>query len=375
MAEMIIGMDAKRIVRNATGLGNYGRTLVNDLAARCPDDWHFRLYAPDRGRDELRAKLLPSPKLSLAYSQASLGFQRSLWRIGKGIVGDMQRDGVQLYHGLTGELPHGLQRGGIKGIVTIHDLIFLRHPEYYHWPDVRLYAWKFRNACREADRIIAISECTKRDIMELGGVSADKIDLIYQSCSARFAERVSESALARARHQFGLTSRFILSVGTIERRKNLLLAIRALDFLPQDVHLVAVGRQTDYVKQFPQDNHRVHLLSGVSDESLAALYQMAEVFVYPSRYEGFGIPIIEAILSGLPVVACTGSCLEEAGGPDSLYVSPDDAEGMAHAVSSLLKGAADRDERIHRSQHYVRRFEGLDVAGQVMDVYRKVLAL
>jgi glycosyltransferase involved in cell wall biosynthesis len=164
-------------------------------------------------------------------------------------------------------------------------------------------------------------------------------------------------------------------VGTIERRKNLLLAIRALDFLPQDVHLVAVGRQTDYVKQFPQDNHRVHLLSGVSDESLAALYQMAEVFVYPSRYEGFGIPIIEAILSGLPVVACTGSCLEEAGGPDSLYVSPDDAEGMAHAVSSLLKGAADRDERIHRSQHYVRRFEGLDVAGQVMDVYRKVLAL
>ena len=367
-------MDAKRIVRNATGLGNYGRTLVNDLGSKCPDDWHFRLYAPDPGRDDLRTKVLPSSKYDFAYSQAPLALQRSLWRIGRGIVRDMQHDGVQLYHGLTGELPRGLQRAGIGGVVTIHDLIFLRHPEYYHWLDVKLYAWKFRNALREADRIIAISECTKRDVMELGGVSADKIDLIYQSCSPKFAERLPESVFAQVRHQYGLTSRFILSVGTIERRKNLLLAIRALDYLPDDVHLVAVGRKTDYVKEFP-NNHRVHLLSGVTDEALAALYQMAEVFVYPSRYEGFGIPIIEAIHSGLPVVACTGSCLEEAGGQDSLYVSPDDVEGMAHAVSSVLKGSADRDERIHRSQTYVRRFEGLDVAGQVMDVYRKVLAI
>ena len=138
---------------------------------------------------------------------------------------------------------------------------------------------------------------------------------------------------------------------------------------------MAVGRQTDYVKEFPKNNRRIHLLSGVTDEQLHALYQLADVFVYPSRYEGFGIPIIEAIHCGLPVVACTGSCLEEAGGPDSFYVSPDDVEGMARAVCCLLKGAEGREERIRRSQEYVRRFEGLDLAGQVRNVYQKVLGL
>ena len=119
--------------------------------------------------------------------------------------------------------------------------------------------------------------------------------------------------------------------------------------------------------------HRVHILNGVPNADLPAIYQMAEACVYPSRYEGFGIPIIEAIQSGLPVVACTGSCLEEAGGPDSLYVSPDDAEGMADAIRRSLKGAEGRDERILRSQHYVQRFEGTDVAGQVLKVYEELI--
>jgi glycosyltransferase involved in cell wall biosynthesis len=111
----------------------------------------------------------------------------------------------------------------------------------------------------------------------------------------------------------------------------------------------------------------------VSDEALPALYAGAEAFVYPSVYEGFGIPIIEAISSGLPVVACTGSCLEEAGGPHCLYVAPDDALGMANAIKKCLKGASGRDNRIRRSQDYIRRFAGHDVAGQVFELYQKLL--
>jgi glycosyltransferase involved in cell wall biosynthesis len=114
-------------------------------------------------------------------------------------------------------------------------------------------------------------------------------------------------------------------------------------------------------------------MHGVSDDELPQLYAGAEAFVYPSRYEGFGIPIIEAISSGLPVVACTGSCLEEAGGPDSLYVDPDDEQAMAHAISQVIKGAEGREERIRRSQEYIRRFEGNDVAGQVADLYQRLL--
>jgi len=378
---VVIGFDAKRVVRNGTGLGNYGRTLVNDLARVAPDDWQLRLYAPDAGRDDLRRQVTETERLSFVYPQhRPLKFQRSLWRIGS-IVDDLQRDGVSLYHGLTGELPQGLQQAGIRSVVTIHDLIFMRHPEYYHWIDRKIYEWKFRVACREADRVIAISQRTKEDVMELGGVSADRIDVIYQSCSPRFAETVSREQMETVRSRYGLSERFILSVGSIEERKNILLAVEALHHLPQNVYLVAVGRQTGYsqkVLKIAEERGlagRVHFLHGVPDADLQALYQMAEVFVYPSRYEGFGIPIIEAIHSGLPVVAATGSCLEEAGGPDCLYVDPDDAEALAVAVSQLLRGAEGREERIQRSREYVRRFEGCDVAGQVMDVYRRVLEL
>jgi glycosyltransferase involved in cell wall biosynthesis len=184
---------------------------------------------------------------------------------------------------------------------------------------------------------------------------------------------------AEVRNRYGLPQRFILSVGSIEERKNLLLAVRALHHLPEDIHLVAVGKSTKYAESIINEARReglvgrVHLLHGVPDADLQALYHEAEVFVYPSRYEGFGIPIIEAIHSGLPVVAATGSCLEEAGGPDCLYVSPDDSEELAAAVSQLLKGREGRELRISRSRDYVRRFEGSNVASQVLDVYRRVL--
>jgi glycosyltransferase involved in cell wall biosynthesis len=235
-----------------------------------------------------------------------------------------------------------------------------------------LYAWKFRQTLREADHIIAISERTRQDIIELGGEEyADRISVIYQSFAPRFSTEVSAAKKAEVRERYGLPMRFVLNVGTIERRKNLLLAAEAIDLLPQDLHLVAVGRQTDYVRELPQ-SERLHLLSGVPDEDLAAIYALAEVFVYPSRYEGFGIPIIEAIAAGLPVVACTGSCLEEAGGPNSLYVNPDNAIDMAEAIKMSMKGARNREERILKSRDYIRRFEGKDVAGQVMEVYKEL---
>ena len=117
------------------------------------------------------------------------------------------------------------------------------------------------------------------------------------------------------------------------------------------------------------------MLNDVPDDHLPPIYRLAEAFVYPSRYEGFGIPIIEAIQSSLPVVACTGSCLEEAGGPHSLYVDPDDAEGMAHAIAQVTKGAAGREERIRLSKEYVHRFENNNVALQVIESYRRLLDL
>ena len=363
---MIIGFDAKRIVRNGTGLGSYSRTLVNNLIAQCPEDTELRLYAPDKGIDALRNQI----KYGVTWCYPSLfsPLMKPYWR-SHGIVNDLKRDGVEVFHGLSGELPIGLRKAGIKGVVTIHDLIFLRHPEWYNPVDVMFYKWKFHKTLKEATKIIAISECTKRDIIHYGKVEPERIELIYQS----FTLPTKPSTLnpqPSILKKLGVDS-YILSVGTVEERKNLGLAVKALDYLPDNVHLVAVGRQTDYAKSLPK-HPRLHLMGQLPIEELTALYDGAEAFVYPSRYEGFGIPIIEAISRGLPVVACTGSCLEEAGGPDSIYVDPDDAQAMANAIKSVLKGAPDREQRIERSKEYIKRFEGNDVAAQVMQLYQNL---
>ena len=374
--KLTIGFDAKRIVSNATGLGSYGRTLVNDLIRRADDDVDLLLYAPNPGRDDLRQQILINEHADFRYPQSSivncqLSILNSYWRT-FGITNDLKRDGVQLYHGLSGELPIGLRKAGIPGLVTIHDLIFLRHPEYYPWIDAKLYAWKFRQTLKEADHIIAISQRTKVDIMEFGNVPPERISVVYQSYNPRFSATPSAETQAAVRKRYGLPEHFILNVGTIERRKNLRLAVEALPLLPTDIHLVAVGRQTKYVREIPE-SPRLHMLSGVPDSDLAAIYSLADAFVYPSRYEGFGIPIIEAIAAGLPVVACTGSCLEEAGGPANLYVNPDDAAGLAEAICQVLPGNPDREQRIQQSQQYIKRFEGLDVAGQMMSIYLQMI--
>lgn len=197
---MRIGFDAKRVVANGTGLGSYGRTLVNDLAALTADSCELRLYAPDRGKEELRKMVNTSPAMSFVYPH-HLGdtehpslitkIRGDYWRT-HGIVADLQHDGVALYHGLSGELPIGIRKTGIRTVVTIHDLIFMRHPEYYNWIDTKVYVWKFRKTIAEADRIIAISECTKRDIMYYGHVPQERIEVISRAAAPT-------SRLARAR--------------------------------------------------------------------------------------------------------------------------------------------------------------------------------
>ena len=346
---MKIGFDAKRIVRNNTGLGNYGRTLVNNLSRVVPDGTSLCLYAPDSGNETLRRQVVEAPNISFAYPNGSM--PRWYWR-SHGIVSDLKRDGIQLFHGLSGELPFGIHKAGIHTVVTIHDLIFLRHPEYYKPIDRLFYGWKFRHTVREADRIIAISECTKRDIMHFGKVPSEKIDLIYQSCSTYFKQRESEQKLQEVNSHYMLPPRYVIGVGTIEERKNMLLAVKAMLLLPEELSLILVGRPTPYadkIQRFIEEHRlgqRVRMLHNVPNADLPAIYQMAEVAVYPSRYEGFGIPVIEAIQSGLPVVAGSGSCLEEAGGPDTLYVSPDDVEGMAAAITQVLMGAEGGEWRI-----------------------------
>lgn len=380
LKDVIIGFDGKRAAQNRTGLGNYSRFVINGIS-RFTDAERLMVYTPSRLMVSCLDGLDKDPKVAMRYPpRLWRGLLSQVWR-SAGVESAIKADGVNLFHGLSNELPLNIrQMTGVKSVVTIHDLIFLRMPELYGRINCSIYDYKFRKAAENADRIVSVSECSKRDIVSFYGTDPDKIDVVYQSCDERFWHAASDEAKASVRLRHNLPEHYILYVGTIEKRKNLMLLIKAMTHLPQDVHVVAVGRRTSYafeVGKFCAANglrSRITVLSGVPFDDFPALYQMADAFAYPSRFEGFGIPMLEAIVSGTPAIGCTGSSLEEAGGPGSLYVDPDDDEGLAKAIDSVLTDEALRQKMIADGTAYAQNFTQEKLIADLVKVYEKVLA-
>ncbi|MCS2948300.1 glycosyltransferase family 4 protein [Bacteroides sp. BFG-638] len=376
---MRIGFDGKRAVQNFTGLGNYSRYIVDILCQFGPEN-EYVLYAPKKRENKRLDKLTKQyQQLQLSYPTTSSWKKLSpLWRVW-GVTRQLEKEKIDIFHGLSNELPLNIHQSEVKSIVTIHDLIFLRYPQYYHSIDRKIYTYKFRKACENADKIIAISECTKRDIIEFFRIPADKIEVVYQGCDPSFIHPVAEEKKREVRAKYQLPDHYILNVGSIEERKNALSAVQALMMLPEQIHLVIVGRHTEYtdkVEHFIKEyklEERVHIISNVPFDDLPAFYQLAEIFVYPSRFEGFGIPIIEALYSGIPVVAATGSCLEEAGGPDSIYVHPDDIKGMADAFKQIYTDPERKKNMIEKGHSFAKRFSEEKQAEEILNIYKKLM--
>lgn len=380
MKKIQIGYDAKRANANRTGLGNYSRFIIRALKESGSGD-RLRLYIPKRKANTEYDELLTLPGVSSHLPDRPWWRALSaLWRTFF-IAPQLKREGVELFHGLSNELPTGLRERGIRSIVTIHDLIFEVLPACYKPADRLIYRQKFRSACRRADRVVAVSECTKRDIVRLYGIDPQKIEVIYQGCDEMFAKEYSPEEIRAVAQRYDLPARYLLNVGTLEERKNLLEIVQALKHLPEEIHLVAVGKHTAYTSQVEAYaaahglKHRLHLLHKVAYRDLPLIYGGAEVMAYPSRYEGFGIPIIEALNMGIPVVAATGSCLEEAGGPATLYVSPDSPEELAAAVQRILNEEGLRERMAEAGRRYVERFHKEVIAKQMSELYDRVISL
>lgn len=375
---MIIGFDAKRATANYTGLGNYSRYIINSVAQQCPEH-RLRLYIPKQYNNSAYDRLLTHDNVTSCLPRTCCaGISPDLWRI-SGITRQLKDEGVDLYHGLSNELPMGIDKSGIASVVTIHDLIFLHYPRFYKLIDRNIYNTKFHYACRHAHRIIAVSNCTKRDIVKFYGIDPEKIDVIYQNCHSIFSQEIPPHEINRVKMAYNLPSKFLLYVGTIEARKNALLAVKALPHIDTDIHMVIVGRKTPYINEIYSyiNTHklteRVHFIHDMDITDLPAMYRLARLFVFPSRYEGFGIPILEALTSGTPVIAATGSCLEEAGGPSSIYIEPDDVKGMVDAMKEIF----DNDELYNRMKneglHYIQRFDNTQMVNSLLTTYSKAL--
>ncbi|WP_423147721.1 glycosyltransferase family 4 protein [Rubrolithibacter danxiaensis] len=366
---MLIGYDGKRIIQNFTGLGNYSRYVLNLMACNFPQNSYF-IYSSKKAAAGLRF----AENKSVYYKSPERLYAPAIWRT-FGMVKDLKKDQIDLYHGLSNEIPAGLKRAKIPSVVTIHDLIFLRYPEYYKFIDRKIYEWKVNYACQNATKIIAVSEKTKEDLITFFKVPEKRIEVIFQSCHPVFRQKSTETEKNAVRKQYNLPSKYILNVGTIEKRKNLLLIAKALKSVPDDVHLVVIGKQTDYaasVKQYLRSHKlssRVHFLSRVPLEDLPHIYQQAEMFIYPSEYEGFGIPVIEALHSEIPVIAATGSCLEEAGGPDTCYVHPKDEIQLAFFINSILNHPEKKRKTIQNGKIHLENFSDERISRQLMDLY------
>lgn len=375
---MRIGFDGKRAVQNNTGLGNYSRYII-DILSQYYETNEYIIYAPKQKENKALSKILEKRNIQTVYPATSFWRKcRSLWRVW-GIKTQLKQDHLSIFHGLSNELPLSISKSGTKSIVTIHDLIFIRYPQFYKWIDRHIYAYKYRKACENSDRIIAISEMTKRDIITYWKIDEQKIDVVYQGCHPNFKLLASEKQKEEIREKYRLPQKYILNVGSIENRKNLLLIVKALEYIPDDIALIAVGKRTPYtdtVEEYINShklNDRVHLLHNIPFQELPVLYQLAQLFVYPSFFEGFGIPIIEAIHSGIPVIAATGSCLEEAGGPDSIYINPNDEKELAEKINELLSSPETASIMIEKGKKYVERFSEEVIAQDIMHVYQKVL--
>lgn len=374
---MKVGFDAKRAIQNNTGLGNYSRYIIEILSKYFEGNTYV-LYAPKKKENARLKELQTRKNVCFIFSKAGWKYFSSLWRTW-GINKTLIKDKIDIFHGLSNELPLRINRSGIKTVVSIHDLIFLRYPNYYKPIDRFIYRLKFRYACKIADRIIAISECTKKDIISYFNIPEAKINIVYQGFHPNFSHTVSPEKKMDVIRKYALPPQFLLYVGSIEERKNLLLVVRALKQIDKEIHLVAVGKKTPYqdiIEQYITTNElceRVHIYNNIPFEDLPSFYQSSRLFVYPSRYEGFGIPIIEALASGIPVIAAKGSCLEEAGGENSVYIHPDDNNGLAEKITTILCDDSLREYMIEKGQQYIDRFSDSVIADHILRVYKSVL--
>lgn len=365
---MKIAYDAKRLFHNPSGLGNYARDIVRILATRKPENQYILLNKNKSGKVN---HILSLPNVTFVPTTKGK-FSRQL-NMGK----DAQNFGADIFHGLSGEIPLRWNQKPIKKIVTIHDVIFERYPEYYSWIERKIHFWKFKKSAHSSDRIVAISEQTKDDVIHFLKVKEEKIDVVYQGCHASFKEKPTEEFLNQVKGKFNLPERFLLNVGTVEDRKNLLNVVKALK--DTNIPLVVVGSRKNkkYVRKIDKlvslSGVEVSFLSNVSMEELASIYRLADVFIYPSFFEGFGIPVIEALFSETVVITSNTSCLPEAGGPDSVYVNPESVEDIKAKILFLWENKSERNRRAEKGLQFVQKFNDEVIADEMMKVYESLI--
>lgn len=373
-----IGFDAKHANRGNTKQSSYARFVIDALSNACPKSAYFRMYIeksePHSDYEALSERANVESMEPDGILWRRLSWLWRMWHIGR----DMERGDVDLYHGLAGLVPFGLERRNIRSVVTVHSLEFLRLRRLFS-PIYNTYRrMMMLSSMHRADRIIAVSECVKRDLVRYLRIDTDKIDVIYGGCHRRFSEPITEAEMERVKERYNLPNRYLLVAGRHNARKNLNHIIETLPQMDSGVDIVIVGRGTEQTANLVRRmkalgvDSRVRLLYGVADEDMPAIYRGAIAYLMLSLYEGFSTTIVEALTVGVPVIASRGSSLEEVGGPDSIYVGADDREGLLRAIKRVVESEELRTKMIERGWEYAQRFRPEVASYNLLNSYRRI---
>lgn len=377
MEKKRIGFDAKRALHNFRGLGNYSRSIIEGLLKYYPEN-EYILFSPAPKDERALEWLSKHPELKVISPSGGWSMAKSLWRsVWLGRVANQYN--LDIFHGLSHELPpFGLD---CPQVVTIHDLIYLRYPEYFPLVDRQVYDRKFRGACKRADAIIAICDQTKRDLVDFFHTSETKIEVAYQSVGSPFYEPLKKSKIEECLNRYHIKAPYFFYVGALEPRKNALMLVEAFGAIAASVSddLVIVGKGKEYEQEIRKKvealglQERVHLLGSARYQDLPALYQGAMCFCFPSHFEGFGIPIVEALFSQTPVITSEGSCFPESAGPDSLFVNSESVDELASAMKKVSGDMSLQEMMATKGREYAERFHDSQTTSRLVEIYQQVM--
>jgi glycosyltransferase involved in cell wall biosynthesis len=372
-----IGLDATALPPQPAGAGNYTINLIRSLAV-LDTDFEFTIFSYQSGSELIKTDnnmslnwvILPdkSPPRRLVWEQT-------------GLPGLVQKTALDLLHSPHYTRPVAL---GCASVVTFHDMTFFLYPRY-HTLFKRLYfPFAMRNSARSADALIAVSENTKKDILQHLNVPDSKIHVVYHGVDERFSPLYDKEQLNSISLKYNLPEDFILYVGVVEPRKNLIAllnAFRNLNKTNKNLRLVIVG-QTGWgydkvmeLVETPELKGTVLLTGYIPPDELPAIYNLAKIFVYPSIYEGFGLPVLEALACGTPTITTSVSALPEIIGDAGVLVPPDNDQALLDAMQTLLENDSEQNRLSKKGVQRAAFFTWERAARETCKVYQQVLEI